>query len=117
MRMQEFFEHWGLERNPFADEDAQSDPVFKQVMAAAVRRPGAAKLASDPLGSLICYGMATVIFVQTFVAVGMNLGLLPVTGLTLPFVSSGGSSLVTLLMGLGLVQSVLLRHEHSHFRY
>jgi rod shape determining protein RodA len=77
----------------------------------------AAKLASDPLGSLICYGMATVIFVQTVVAVGMNVGLLPVTGLTLPFVSSGGSSLVTLLMGIGLVESVLLRHQHSHFRY
>jgi rod shape determining protein RodA len=91
--------------------------TFVLVMLAIVvlRILRAAKLAGDPLGSLICYGIATVIFVQTVVSVGMNLSLLPVTGLTLPFVSSGGSSLVTLLMGVGLVQSVLLRHQHSHF--
>jgi hypothetical protein len=39
MRMQEFFDHHGLARNPFADEDAQSDPVFKQVMSSAVFHP------------------------------------------------------------------------------
>jgi rod shape determining protein RodA len=65
--------------------------------------------ARDPLGSLICYGVAGVIFFQTFTAVGMNVALLPVTGLTLPFVSSGGTSLLSLLFGIGLVQSVALR--------
>lgn len=75
-----------------------------------------ARIAGDPVGNLLCFGIATVIFVQTVVAVGMNLALLPVTGLTLPFVSSGGSSLVTLLMGIGLVQSVALRHPHSDIR-
>lgn len=69
----------------------------------------AARLAPDISGSLICYGIATIIFFQTLVSVGMNLRAMPVTGLTLPFISSGGSSLVTLLLGLGLVQSVLLR--------
>ncbi|MGF1507850.1 MAG: FtsW/RodA/SpoVE family cell cycle protein, partial [Anaerolineae bacterium] len=71
----------------------------------------AASLASDKAGSLIAVGVATVIFFQTVVSVGMNIRLMPVTGLTLPFVSSGGSSLVTLLMGIGLVQSVLLRQN------
>lgn len=69
----------------------------------------AAGLARDPLGSLICYGVAANIFFQTFVSIGMNLKLLPVTGLTLPFISSGGSSLLTLLFGMGLVQSVVMR--------
>jgi rod shape determining protein RodA len=71
----------------------------------------AAALAQDMAGSLLCYGVATVIFFQTLVSVGMNIRLMPVTGLTLPFISSGGSSLVTLLMGIGIVQSVLLRQD------
>lgn len=71
----------------------------------------AARLSSDMAGSLICYGVATIIFFQTLVSVGMNIRVLPVTGLTLPFISSGGSSLVTLLFGVGLVQSVLLRQD------
>lgn len=71
----------------------------------------AARYAIDPLGSLICYGMANLIFFQTFVSIGMNLNMLPVTGLTLPFVSSGGSSLLTLLLGIGLVESVVVRRQ------
>ncbi|MEP7286362.1 MAG: FtsW/RodA/SpoVE family cell cycle protein [Chloroflexota bacterium] len=75
----------------------------------------AARLAQDPLGSLICYGVAANIFFQTFVSIGMNLSLLPVTGLTLPFISSGGSSLLTLLFGIGLVESVVMRHKRLDF--
>jgi rod shape determining protein RodA len=75
----------------------------------------AASLAQDPLGSLICYGVAANIFFQTFVSIGMNLSLLPVTGLTLPFISSGGSSLLTLLFGIGLVESVIMRHKRLDF--
>lgn len=71
----------------------------------------AAQVAIDPLGSLICYGMANLIFFQTFVSIGMNLNMLPVTGLTLPFISSGGSSLLTLLFGVGLVESVVVRRR------
>lgn len=70
-------------------------------------------LARDPLGSLICYGVASVIFFQTVTAVGMNLALLPVTGLTLPFVSSGGTSLFSLLFGIGLVESVNMRRKSA----
>jgi len=71
----------------------------------------AAGLARDPLGALICYGIAAIIFFQTVVSTGMNLNILPVTGLTLPFISSGGSSLLTLMVGLGMVQSVVMRQE------
>jgi rod shape determining protein RodA len=85
--------------------------VIALIAAVLWRVMRAAYLARDPLGSLICYGVAANIFFQTFVSIGMNLSLLPVTGLTLPFVSSGGSSLLTLLFGLGLVQSVVMRHK------
>lgn len=70
-----------------------------------------ARRAADPLGSLICYGVAAMIFFQTVVSVGMNLGILPVTGLTLPFISSGGTSLMSTMMAIGLVQSVIVRQK------
>lgn len=73
-----------------------------------------AQIARDPLGSLICYGVAGIIAFQTVVSIGMNLSLLPVTGLTLPFVSSGGSSLLTLLFGIGLVESVAMRNKFTN---
>jgi rod shape determining protein RodA len=68
-------------------------------------------LAADPLGSMICYGVAGMIFFQTVVSIGMNLALLPVTGLTLPFISSGGTSLLATLAGIGLAQSVIIRRR------
>jgi len=71
----------------------------------------AARYASDALGSLICYGVAGMVFFQTVVSIGMNLALMPVTGLTLPFVSSGGTSLLFTMIGIGLVQSVVIRRR------
>ncbi|MEM9951112.1 MAG: FtsW/RodA/SpoVE family cell cycle protein [Chloroflexota bacterium] len=70
-----------------------------------------ATYASDELGSMICYGVAGMIFFQTVVSIGMNLNLLPVTGLTLPFVSSGGTSLLFTMIGVGLAESVILRQR------
>jgi rod shape determining protein RodA len=75
----------------------------------------AARISSDTFGALIAYGAATLITFQTIVNVGMNLNLLPVTGLTLPFVSYGGSSLMTLFIAIGLVESVVLRHKDLEF--
>jgi rod shape determining protein RodA len=72
-------------------------------------------LTPDPAGKFICVGIATVIFFQTAVNIGMNVRLVPVTGLTLPFVSYGGSSLTTLFIGIGIVQSVLMRHRKQEF--
>ena len=70
-----------------------------------------AREASDALGSMICYGVAAMIFFQTTVSIGMNLNLMPVTGLTLPFISSGGTSLLFTMVGIGLVQSVIVRRR------
>jgi rod shape determining protein RodA len=74
-----------------------------------------AAIAQDPFGRLICVGVAIIIFVQTAVNIGVNLGVLPVTGLPLPFVSYGGSSLWTFLIALGLVESVAMRHKKLDF--
>ncbi|MEO0561359.1 MAG: FtsW/RodA/SpoVE family cell cycle protein, partial [Chloroflexota bacterium] len=70
-----------------------------------------ARLAVDPLGSLICYGVAGAIFFQTVVSIGMNLNLLPVTGLTLPLISSGGTALLSTMAAIGLAQSVIVRRR------
>jgi rod shape determining protein RodA len=75
----------------------------------------AASLARDSFGRLIACGVAALIFFQSLVNVGMNLGLLPVIGIPLPFISSGGSSLITLLLAEGLVQSVVMRHRKIEF--
>lgn len=75
----------------------------------------AASLARDSFGRLIACGVAALIFFQCLVNVSMNLGLLPVIGIPLPFISSGGSSLITLLIAQGLVQSVVMRHKKIEF--
>jgi rod shape determining protein RodA len=59
----------------------------------------------DEFGVIFAGGMATIILFQTFVNIGMNLGVAPITGITLPFVSYGGASAVSLAFGLALVQS------------
>jgi len=75
----------------------------------------AARLARDTYGALIAYGVATMIAFQALVNVGVNLNMVPATGLTFPFVSYGGSSLLSALLGIGLVQSVILRHKALEF--
>ncbi|MFQ5399741.1 MAG: FtsW/RodA/SpoVE family cell cycle protein [Anaerolineae bacterium] len=74
-----------------------------------------AMISPDPAGKYMCAGIAAILFFQTVVSVGMNVRVLPVTGLTLPFVSYGGSSLITLFMAIGVVQSVLMRHRKQEF--
>lgn len=71
----------------------------------------AAANARDTYGALICYGVAILLLFQGSFNVGMNLNLFPVSGLPLPFISYGGSSLISSLLGIGLVESVILRHK------
>lgn len=68
-----------------------------------------AHLSRDLLGTYICAGVFTMLLWQVFQNVAMTLGVMPVTGLPLPFISYGGSSLVTFFVLLGVVQNVHMR--------
>lgn len=74
-----------------------------------------AEKSRDTFGRLIAAGVAAVLLFQSVINIGMNLGLMPVTGLPLPFVSYGGSSFLTLMLGMGLVESVAVRHKKLEF--
>lgn len=63
-------------------------------------------VAQDNFARLYAAGLATLLIAHTFINVGMNLGLLPIIGLSLPFVSYGGSSLIVTYIGLGILQSI-----------
>jgi len=63
----------------------------------------------DPFGTLFGAGLATLMLFQVFVNVGMVIGIMPVTGIPLPFISHGGASLVSIAIGLGVLQSVNIR--------
>jgi cell division protein FtsW (lipid II flippase) len=67
--------------------------------------------AEDPFAVFVGLGIATMIFFQVLVNVGMVMGIAPVTGIPLPFISYGGASLVSLAAGLGTLQSMNLRRE------
>jgi len=70
-----------------------------------------AVLAADKFGQYLAAGAAGVIFMHTFVNMGMNVGVLPVTGVPLPLVSYGGSFLLTIMIYLGLIQSIYARRR------
>ena len=67
------------------------------------------KNGSDALGVQILTGVICMLLFQVSVNIGMNMGLLPITGVTLPLISSGGSSLLATTASLGIAQSVLSR--------
>lgn len=71
--------------------------------------------ARDEFGRLIAAGTAAMIGFQAYANISMNLGLLPTVGMPLPFVSYGGSALISTLLGIGLVQSVAMRHRRLEF--
>ncbi|HEV7199379.1 MAG TPA: FtsW/RodA/SpoVE family cell cycle protein [Candidatus Limnocylindria bacterium] len=71
--------------------------------------------AKDGLGRLVAMGLATMLLFQVVVNIGMVIGLLPVTGIPLPLITYGGSSTVSLLFGMGLVQSVRMRTRTETF--
>lgn len=69
----------------------------------------------DVLGRYIAFGVAAMMLFQVLINVGMNIGIMPVTGIPLPLVSHGGSSLFTTLISLGIVGSIYLRHKKITF--
>lgn len=62
--------------------------------------------ASDNFSRFFIFGYLILILIQTAIHIGANTGLMPITGLTLPFISYGGSSLLSLFIGLGIIQSI-----------
>ena len=71
---------------------------------------------NNGIGLFVCTGLAAMLIFQTFENIGMCLGLTPVIGLTLPFFSSGGSSLVTLYASMGIVSGIKMRPKPIRFR-
>lgn len=71
------------------------------------------KLTQDPEAKLFLQGVLGMLAFQIFVNIGMNIGIAPVTGITLPFLSYGGSSLVSLMITFGLVQSIWYNIPHA----
>jgi len=67
----------------------------------------------DPFGRLVCVGFASIILSQVIVNVGMTIGLLPITGMTLPFISYGGSSLVANYIMIGMALGIALRPSRN----
>lgn len=69
----------------------------------------------EPFGMFICAGVGAMMFFHTLENIGMCVGLLPITGIPLPFVSYGGSSMITCCAAIGLVQSVVTRRRRTKF--
>ncbi len=68
-----------------------------------------ARLARDNFGYLLAIGIMAMLFLQILVNVGMNIGLSPIAGVPLPFLSYGGSSIVIVLASVGIIQSIYIR--------
>ena len=72
-----------------------------------------AQLARDGFGTLLCIGVFSMLLIHVVQNVGMTMRLMPITGIPLPFLSYGGSSLMTGLLGIGLVQSVAVHRRRG----
>ncbi len=69
----------------------------------------------DPFGLMVGAGIASMVLFQLTVNVGMVLGIMPITGIPLPFITHGGSSLVSLAVGLGILQSIAIRQRRAEW--
>jgi rod shape determining protein RodA len=76
-----------------------------------MRAFGIARKSNDPYGKLVCTGVIAWFAFQTFENIGMTLGMMPMTGVPLPFVSYGGSSMFATMIGFGLLQNVNARNR------
>ncbi|WP_286911073.1 rod shape-determining protein RodA [Clostridium sp. UBA1652] len=73
------------------------------------------RTSKDLLGKMICVGFASYFLFAVLQNIGMTIGLMPITGITLPLVSSGGSSLLTTMMSIGLVLNIGMRKKKINF--
>jgi rod shape determining protein RodA len=75
----------------------------------------AAQKARDLSGAMIAFGIGLLLFFQSAANIAVNLKMIPVSGLPLPFISYGGSGLMALMIGVGFVESVVMRHKDMDF--
>jgi rod shape determining protein RodA len=71
--------------------------------------------ARDPFGTMFATGLASMVLFQLVVNVGMVLGVMPITGIPLPFVTHGGASLISLALGIGILQSINIRQSRAEW--
>jgi rod shape determining protein RodA len=104
-------EHTDFSFSVFAEERgfAGSLVLMLLYLAIMIRLLVIAARARDRFGLLVVVGVLATVFWQVLVNIGMTTGLLPVVGITLPFMSYGGSSLLCLLIGVGLAMNVSMR--------
>jgi rod shape determining protein RodA len=89
--------------------------VFVLFIALLWRILACAWRSRDPFGTMFGAGLASALLFQVFVNVGMGIGITPVTGIPLPFISHGGASLISLAIGLGVIQSVNIRQHRAEW--
>ena len=69
----------------------------------------------DPFGTIFACGVGAMLLFQLFVNVGMVIGIMPITGIPLPFISHGGASLISIALALGLLQSINIRQGRAEW--
>ena len=69
----------------------------------------------DPFGTLFAAGLGSMLLFQLFVNVGMVTGIMPITGIPLPFITHGGASLISIAIGLGILQSINVRRARAEW--
>ena len=85
--------------------------IILLLLTILMRAFGIARRSTDPYGTLVCTGVIAWFAFQIFENIGMTLGLMPMTGVPLPFLSYGGSSMFANLIGIGLLQNVHARQR------
>ncbi|MDI6617372.1 MAG: rod shape-determining protein RodA [Clostridiales bacterium] len=76
---------------------------------------GISRIAKDKFGRMLVIGVASMFIFQVFQCIGMAIGIMPITGITLPFISYGGSSMLTNMIAIGLVLNVGMRRHKINF--
>ena len=97
----------------YAEETGYVGSLILLALFAGIVLPGCwiAFWTEDRRGRLLAVGVSSLVFAHVYINIAMSIGLLPITGLPLPFISSGRTFLVTVMCGLGLVQSVSLHRD------
>ncbi len=86
--------------------------LFGTILYRALR---IAQTARDYFGMYLATGIFATLFFHIFINIGMNLGIMPVTGIPLPLLSSGGTSVVVTLLSVGLLESIYIRYKKIDF--